>query len=81
MRRNWLRVVQKILAEGFRQLNPARRQQFPHFGKFHSENQPRINTDGHGLKIKIREQSVFICVNPWSKLRRVRLRLSPVAPW
>jgi hypothetical protein len=28
-------VVQKILAEGFGQLNPARRQQFPHFGQFH----------------------------------------------
>ena len=28
-------IVQKILAEGFRELNPVRRQQFPHFGKFH----------------------------------------------
>ena len=30
-------IVQKILAEGFRQLNPARGQQFPHFRKLHRE--------------------------------------------
>jgi hypothetical protein len=30
-------IVQKILAEGFCQLYPARGQQFPHFRKLHWE--------------------------------------------
>jgi hypothetical protein len=30
-------IMQKILAKGFRQLNPACGQQFPHLRKFHRE--------------------------------------------
>jgi hypothetical protein len=42
-----IRVVEKVLPEGFRELNPSRRKQLPHFRESHLEKQPPMNTNEH----------------------------------